>query len=321
MKAPSVKNPFVIIVTMAFWLGSSAISHGDNLPLPALIQHTRFIAYTPRSFSQVDGQVRPASAAGIREDLKLLRPLFNGVITYSSEKGLEQVPSLAHDQGYKAIIMGIWNPLSEEEIRNVIAAAKRYPAMVVAVVIGNEGIYARRYQAGDVEGAMRRIKRECPALAVTTSEPFFLYFKREYHDFFSGHDLLMPNVHPVFEPWFKPSEPVHGVEMVINVAQQFEAMYRQPLLIKETGMPSGPTDRSDYSPERQALFWSELIKLLPLSPTLSFACFEAFDAPWKPAAMASEFPGNHASEAFWGFFTSQGRAKKVVAALPTRRAQ
>jgi exo-beta-1,3-glucanase (GH17 family) len=311
-----VKNLFIFIAAITCWLGASAITSADDLPLPALLQNTRFITYTPRSFSQVNGKVIPATAAGIREDLTLLRPLFNGLITYSSVNGLEQVPALAHDQAFRAIIMGIWNPLSDTEIGNVIAAAKRYPDMVAAVIVGNEGIYTKRYQTGDVERAIQRIKRECPTLAVTTSEPFFLYFKNEYHDFFSSRDLLMPNVHPVFEPWFKPSEPSHGVDMVINVTSQFKATYRLPLLIKETGVPSGPANRSEFSPERQALFWSDLFKRFPHSPSLSFACFEAFDAPWKPAATAVEFPGNHASEAFWGFFTTQGMAKKVITDLP-----
>ncbi len=104
--------------------------------------------------------------------------------------------------------------------------------------------------------------------------------------------------------------------MVLNVAEQFKTAYRLPLLIKETGLPSGPLDPSGFSPERQALFWSELFSRFPSSSSLSFAGFEAFDAPWKPAAMAAEYPGNHAGEAFWGFFTATGATKPVIDALP-----
>jgi len=68
--------------------------------------------------------------------------------------------------------------------------------------------------------------------------------------------------------------------------------------------------------ERQALFWSDLLKRFPFSPSQSLACFEAFDAPWKPEEMAATLPGDQSSEAFWGFFTKDGKAKQVLDALP-----
>ncbi len=195
-----MKRLITIMAIIASWLGALETFGAGGAPLPGSMQHTRFIAYTPRNFSIVDGKPMAVSAAGIRADLKLIRPYFNGLITYASNNGLETVPGIARELGYRAVVMGIWDPLSEVEIQNVIQAAKHYPTLVAAVIIGNEGIYTKRYQAGDVQKAGQRLKRECPALAVTTSEPFFLYFKKEYADYFNGHDLLMPNVHPVFEP-------------------------------------------------------------------------------------------------------------------------
>jgi exo-beta-1,3-glucanase (GH17 family) len=125
----------------------------------------------------------------------------------------------------------------------------------------------------------------------------------------------MPNVHPVFEKWFTASNPIQGVDMVIEMAEKFKKTYNKPLLIKETGLPSGPKEK-EFSRERQRLFWSELHKRFPFSPSQSLACFEAFDAPWKPAEMAATLPGDHSSEAFWGFFSKDGKAKQVVEALP-----
>ncbi len=308
---------YLTIITGAiiFWLGVAGMALGDSSPLPDSIQHTRFITYTPRSFSIVYGKVVAATQNGIRADLKLLRPFFNGLITYAANNGLEAVPEIAHELGYRAVIMGIWDPLSEVEVQNVIAAAKRSPAMIAAVIVGNEGIYTKRYLRRDVEQAIQRIKKECPTLPVSTSEPFFLYFEKDYVDFFSSHDLLMPIVHPVFQKWFRPDTPTKGVEMVLQVTEKFKAAYNRPLLIKETGLPSGQEGHG-FSPERQALFWAETIKRFPSSAGQSLACFEAFDAPWKPVEMATTFPGDHANEAFWGFFTKDGKAKPVVEALP-----
>jgi exo-beta-1,3-glucanase (GH17 family) len=316
-----VNHIILILMVITLWLGPVARAHAGNPSLPDLIQQTRFIAYTPRSFTIAGGRARAAAATGIRDDLSLLRSSFNGLITYSATSGLEAVPEIAHELAYRAVILGIWDPASETEIRNVIHAAQKYPGLIAAIIVGNEGLYTKRYLPQDVQKARKRIKKECPTVAVTTSEPFFLYFEKEYIQFFTSHDLLMPNVHPVFEKWFTADTPTRqGVDMVIQIAQKFQKTYKQPLLIKETGLPSGPKDQG-FSPERQTLFWSELLKRFPSSPNQSLACFEAFDAPWKPQEMAATLPGNHASEAFWGFFTKNGKRKQVVDDLPRLQAQ
>jgi exo-beta-1,3-glucanase (GH17 family) len=313
-------NPaFLVLIIITFWLAPAQNTQAG--PLPDLIQQTRFIAYTPRSFSIAGGKVTAATEAAIRKDLTLLRPSFNGLITYSATSGLEAIPKIAHELAYRAVILGIWDPLSEIEINNVIHAAKKYPALIAAVIIGNEGLYTKRYLPQDIQKAGQRIKKECPRLAITTSEPFFLYFEKEYRQLFNSQDLLMPNVHPVFEKWFTATTPTtHGVDMVIQIAEKLKTTYHKPLLIKETGLPSGPQEQG-FSLQRQTLFWSELLKRFPFSPNQSLACFEAFDAPWKPQEMAATLPGNHASEAFWGFFTNDGKGKQVVDSLPKLHAQ
>lgn len=320
IKGRIMSHIILILMVIIFWPGPV---QSAAAPLPNLIQQTRFIAYTPRSFSSGggSGKIHAATEAGIREDLTLLHPFFNGVITYSATSGLEAVPRIAHELGFRALILGIWDPSSETEIDNVIHATQKYPDLIGAIIVGNEGLYTRRYLPQDVDKAMQRIKKECPEMAVTTSEPFFLYFEKEYTNFFKSHDLLMPNIHPVFEKWFTASNPAQGVDMVIEMADKFQSTYTKPLLIKETGMPGysshdGSNKDKGFSMERQRLFWSDILKRFSFSPSQSLACFEAFDAPWKPAEMAATLPGDHSSEAFWGFFNKDGKAKQVLEALP-----
>jgi len=45
--------------------------------------------------------------------LRLLRPDFDCLITYSCKHGLEHVPAAAEKLGYQALIVGIWDPKSE----------------------------------------------------------------------------------------------------------------------------------------------------------------------------------------------------------------
>lgn len=303
---------FLGLSLLLSWIGTMQNAcANDQINFHASLQTCRFIAYTPRSFSVREGVVKEASKPSIRKDLEILRPYFNGLITYSSTNGVENVAEIAYNLSYQSVIMGIWDPSSEIEINNAVQAFRKYPDLVAAVIVGNEGLYSKRYSHEDVQQAIKRIKKLAPNMAVTTSEPFFLYLNQDYFPFFRSHDLLMPNIHPVFEKWFNPKELSHGVTMVLNVARELEATYRLPILIKETGLPSGETTQG-HSPARQAQFWNELKTRFQPSPTLAFTYFEAFDTPWKPALMATEFPGNHANEAYWGLFTTTGQAKEVV---------
>lgn len=297
------------------WQEPIDLALANSLPLPDAIQSSRFVAYTPRSFAITAGKVVAASKSGITNDLKLLRPFFDGLITYSSANGIEAVPMIANSLGFHSIIMGIWDPTSETEIQNVLLAVKKYPTLISAVIVGNEGIYSKRYLPHDVQKTIQRLREEYPSLPTTTSEPFSLYFQDDLAIFFSSHDLLMPNVHPVFEKWFSPTTPAKGVEMVIDVAARLAERYQKPTLIKETGMPSGEESHG-FSLKQQTLFWAGLFKKFPFSKTSSFACFEAFDALWKPAEMATMLPGDHGNEAFWGFFTASGTGKPALGSIP-----
>jgi exo-beta-1,3-glucanase (GH17 family) len=150
---------------------------------------------------------------------------------------------------------------------------------------------------------------------MTTSEPFFLYLKPEYFDFFGKMDLLLPNIHPTFETWFNPSDAKNAAAFVLNVAGKLQSQYPKPLIVKETGLPSGPAS-TGFTETHQSAFWSEILKQSGASETRAFSFFEAFDAPWKPAVTRGYFPGSdHLQEAYWGFFTVEGKSKPVVNAI------
>ncbi len=298
---------------LSLWVVAAADAGSRNMS--AVLKNARFMSYTPRSFTVVNGQTQPASLDGITEDLKLLRPDFDSLITYSCNNGLEHVPAVAEKLKYLAVIIGIWDPKSEIEIRNAIRLARQYPKLILAISIGNEGIYAKQYPPADVENTRIRIRKELPSIFLTTSEPFFLYLKPEYLDFFNKMDLLLPNIHPTFEKWFRPSDAGNSAAFVLNVANKLQSQYPKPLIVKETGLPSGPASMG-FTEAFQSAFWSETLKQFAASETRAVSCFEAFDAPWKPAVVKVYFPGSdHIQEAYWGFFTADGKSKPVVNAI------
>jgi len=300
-------------------LGVMATADAAAPDMGAVLKNARFMSYTPRSFSVVNGQTQPASPEGITADLKLLRPDFDSLITYSCSNGLEHVPAAAEKLQYLAVIVGIWDPKSEIEIQNAIRLTKKHPMLILAISIGNEGIYARQYTPADVEKTFLRLRKELPSISLTTSEPFFLYLKPEYFDFFNKMDLLLPNIHPTFETWFNPSDAENAAAFVLNVAGKLQSRYPQPLIVKETGLPSEPAS-AGFTEAYQSGFWKEILKQSAPSETRSVSCFEAFDAPWKPAVTRGYFPGSdHFQEAYWGFYTVNGKSKPVMDAIRAGR--
>jgi exo-beta-1,3-glucanase (GH17 family) len=301
-------------------LGAEALQVSPGAPdrIADLLGQVRFVAYTPREFAVVDGRPRPATAAGIRRDLALLRERFDGLITYSASYGLEHVPEIARELGFRALILGVWDPGHPEELATAVRLARLYPELVVAVAVGNEGLFWKRYRWPVLEQALDEIHRELPGTAVTTSEPFAVYLDETHPRFVERQDFLLPNVHPVFETWFRPQAYAQGVELVQNVMKLLRDRYGKPVLVKETGMPSAPASKG-YTEALQASFWRLLLKRLPPESGQAFAWFEAFDGPWKPAAGAAEFGRLVEEEAHWGLYTAAGQPKAAAELLAPKR--
>ena len=280
----------------------------------AALATQRFVSYVPRDFSMQDGTPHAATATGIRDDLQRLRPYFSGVITYGLAHGQALIPELAVDAGFHAIILGVWNPADRAELDQAIALARRFPQQVVAVILGNEGLFWKRYQASDIQAAAAHVRRQLPQLALGSSEPFSVYLDSPDARILLELDLLLPNVHPRFEPWFKPDNLEQATTFVAEVVQRLHATTDTPILIKETGLPSAPESQG-FSEQRQADFWTLLLKRIPPGPTHNIAGFEAFDAPWKPRELQDEFGHLEESEAHWGLFRQDGSAKPAVKAF------
>jgi len=288
-------------------------AHGPASRVRSAIESVRFVAYTPTDLKIIAGQVHAPSPEGIRKDLTLLRDDFQGLITYSCADGGEEVPAVASGLGYRALILGIWDPLSEQEFSNARRLVKAYPQLIVGVSVGNETLLAERHPWPVLRAAIKRLRAALPNTAITTSEPFYYYLNDDPADFLAVQDFLLPSVHPLFQPWFDQATTAQAVDFVVRVAGLLSAKTDKPVLIKETGLPSGPPG-TRFTPAVQAEFWTSLFKQLPQAPGRGVAYFEAFDHDWKAENARREF-GSHPEEGYWGLYTADRRPKAVVAAL------
>jgi exo-beta-1,3-glucanase (GH17 family) len=282
------------------------------------LAHGRFVTYQPTSLKVVNGQVTPAQAASIHADLLVLRPRFDGLITYDAIHGNEAVPGIAASLGFRAVIIGVWDPLDERQIDAAIEAAQHFPQIVAGISLGNELLFSRRMSAAQLASRIAYLRQRLPATPLSTTEPFHIYHDAAASQLLGQLDFLLANVHPVFQPWFREADDATAAQFVVNVLSELAPLSCGPVVAKETGVPTAPAS-AGFSAARQASFYRELRGRLPPSGARAFAYFAAFDAPWRAfdtLAVPGATPGVHPEEAHWGLYDAQRVPKAAAQELP-----
>jgi hypothetical protein len=286
------------------------------------------------------GQLTHADPDSIRADLKVLRPRFDSLITYGSISGAEAIPEIAASLGFRAVIIGIWNPFNATELNAAITAAKNNPKVVVGLSLGNEMLFFHRHDAAELVKLLDTVHTQAPQLPLSTTEPFQMFEAPEAAPILQRLDFLLAIVHPVFQPWFRTAPEGNAVQFVVNVASDLAGSYCGPILVKETGIPTAPEEKG-FTEQRQTSFYAELQRRFPAPSPASasgsasalasapgsssppapgdraFAYFAAFDAPWR-VNDGGPAPGQRPApeEAHWGLFDEKRRPKPVVASIP-----
>lgn len=282
--------------------------------LRAAIEHGRFVAYQPTSLQVINGQVVSANETSIRADLIVLRRQFDSLITYDAVHGAQAIATIAATLRFRALIIGVWNPMNDAEVEAALAAAQRFPDLVVGISLGNETLFSHRADFPGLAAAVDRIRKRAPRVPLSTTEPFHIFEAAEAPALLEQLDFLLPIVHPVFQPWFRTGTDQMAAQFVVNITQQMAERFCGPVLVKETGEPTAPAAEG-FSEARQADFYAALRRLLAPQPTRGFAYFAAFDAPWREQD-ATGVPGPHPSEAHWGLFDADRHPKPAMDQLP-----
>ncbi|MBX3490275.1 hypothetical protein [Parvibaculum sp.] len=313
------------LATLTFCLAATAAAAAPvcatrDEPAPALsrlqdaMAEGRFVAYQPTELKIWDGNPVQASEVSIRADLETLRPWFDGLITYGAHSGAELVPKIAEELGYRAVVMGIWDIEDEVEIENALAARRAHPDIVVGISLGNEIVFGNRGDWTALKGAIEKLRAHAPMLPLTVTEPFATFLEPEAAPLLAELDFLAVNIHPVFEPWFAEAPPANWADFVVRVVARLGGeAFCGPILVKETGVPTGPREKN-FDEAKQAAFYAEMTKALPPARERAFAFFSAFDAPWRIYDF-NPVPGHHPEEAHWGLFTEDRKPKRAMKEL------
>jgi exo-beta-1,3-glucanase (GH17 family) len=247
-----------------------------------------WVAYSPSSTNPNTGP--QATPDEILADLDVLRDAgFNGLVTYGSAGNMgSELPVLAQEAGFEGLIMGIWDPNSEEEYDAAVHAAQN--DIVLGYCIGNEGFNRpSRYDMTILSSSVQKL-REATGKPVTTTEEIDDYFYNE--KLLQFGDWIFPNAHPYFH---NKREPEAALRWTQRVYDNLKNRTDRFVWLKEVGLPTAGTGDGTLSEESQAEYFVALA-----NTNINFVYFEAFDQPWR---------NDPPIESHWGVFNSDRTPK------------
>src|SRR4051812_20704496 len=126
-----------VLVVIAFCCVASA--RADDVPadsaIAKVIRQSRWVAFSPTRFNPEARPPTIPSDDSIRADLQVLRRAgFDAIITYGAE--VQAVVTLAEQEGFSAVLLGVWDPSSQQEF--ALAAAAAESSLVKGIIVGNE---------------------------------------------------------------------------------------------------------------------------------------------------------------------------------------
>ncbi len=276
-------------------LGQSDGLRPENVGRLLSTQH--WIGYAPTNYFPNESPPVLPPESSLRADLTILREAgFTGLITYGTQ--VEAIPRIAEELGFKAMLLGIWDPFNATERTQALNAVRQHGGLVRGLIVGNEGLTTGRYGTEALCKAMTEIKN-ASGKPVSTTEPVdWLLSDRTIGNCLS---FVTVNAHPYFSNRKSPNEAVRWtVEAWDALRKQYPA---KALLLKEVGLASAGDE--GLTEQAQKEYYQNLAKTQVI-----FAYFEAFDA-------TPRFKQGLIEQA-WGLWTSDRHPKAVVAVLPWR---
>jgi glucan 1,3-beta-glucosidase len=246
-----------------------------------------------------------ADAANIEEDLASLSRLTGCVRTYATDNGLDQVPAIAQRLGIK-VLQGVW--LSRErdktriQIDAAVALAKRYPDVIIGLVVGNEVLLRGELAAEDIAGILREVKAAVP-VPVTYADVWEFWLRNR--ELATAVDFVTIHILPYWEdfPIAADTAAAHVDAIRSRVGTAFPG---KEILIGEVGWPSAGRMREGAlpSPSNQARVLEEVMARAKAN-NYRVNLIEAFDQPWKRQNEGTV-------GGYWGLFGSVVREPKFA---------
>jgi len=289
------------IVAAWGWLGAAVEMPASPL---AAAQKLQCVSYAPfRGDQDPFGPDVPIDPRQIEEDLVRLKPLTDCIRTYSVDHGLDQIPEIAGRHGMK-VMQGLWlsslPDLSRHQIETAVALARRYPAVIQAIVVGNEVLLRGEMSAPDLVNTIRAVKAQV-SVPVTYADVWEFWLR--YREIATAVDFITIHVLPYWEDFPIPVEDAAAHVGAIR-KQVATAFPNREILVGEFGWPSAGRMREGALPSRanQARVVQEVLAQAQRD-NYRVNVIEAFDQPWKRQLEGTV--GGH-----WGLYGAYDRQAK-----------
>ena len=244
------------------------------------------------------------SPARIDADLRALSERFDCVRTYSQGQGLSAVPGIAA-RYHMQVLMGIWlgrDPRANaEQVALGIATARKYPAVLRGVIVGNEVLLRGELSSAEIAGYLREVRAALPASIPVSYADVWEYWLR-HPELARSVDFVTIHILPYWED--QPVPPERAIQHVEDVyAKVGQAFPGKRVMIGETGWPSAGRPRRDAVASRvnEARYLREFLRYAA-RVRMPYNVIEAFDQPWKRAQEGTV-------GGYWGIFDAQARPK------------
>ncbi len=283
-----IKNSVLLFCLLVFMLINLSCLDKPNQDWSNEFTGLKWVAYNPPLSNPIEGI--EATKESIKRDLSILRQAgFTGLVTYSCNGNLgENFIQIAQEEEFQGIILGIWDPLNEKELKIAVDASKY--SIISGYCVGNEGLFVR-YNLDELSEAINKL-RELTNKPVTTTEEIDDYSNEDLLDI---GDWIFPNAHPYFH---NVLEPKRAVEWTLGAFNHLKNKTKKFVMFKEVGFPTSGNDEANLSEENQKAYYNGL-KITDVD----FVYFEGFDQPWK-----THLP----IEPHWGLFRSDGSPKRLA---------
>ncbi len=292
-----------VIVAAWGWLGTAV----QMPPSPLAAGEKPYcISYAPfRGDQSPFGPDVPIDSRQIDQDLAQLKRITDCVRTYSVDHGLDQIPEIARRHGMK-VLQGLWlsnrPDRSRVQVETAIALAKRFPDVIVAVVVGNEVLLRGEMSEPVLARTIREVKAQV-AVPVTYADVWEFWLR--HREIATVVDFVTVHILPYWEDFPIPAR--EAARHVDAIRKEIVAAFPQKeIFVGEFGWPSAGRMREGAlpSPVNQARVMHEVLALAKRE-NYRVNLIEAYDQPWKRRLEGTV--GGH-----WGLYDAYRRQAKFT---------
>jgi exo-beta-1,3-glucanase (GH17 family) len=279
------------------------------------------IAYGPHRDGQRPGGASP-SRRELREDLDLMAKHWSLLRVYQAQGPAESLLAIIDaERRPMKVMLGLWidpadSAANQREIDAAVRLARQYPAIVLAVCVGNETQVSwsgHRSPPATLIAALRQVRART-SVPVTTADDFNFWNKPEARDVAREVDFVVTHMHPLWNG-IQVEDALAWTQRTL--ASIVAAHPDRPVVLGEVGWATQRHTEGEQATlmkgvsdeAAQKTFFTALTAWVERERVPTFF-FEAFDENWKGGAHPDEV------EKHWGLYRADRTPKPAIGGAP-----